>query len=367
MSEATLAAAVLVDELIRCAVREAVLAPGSRNAPLGYALLEAEEAGRLRLHVRIDERSAAFLALGLAKASGRPVVVCCTSGTAPANFHPAVLEAHFSGVPVVALTADRPPELRGAGANQTVAQDNLYRDALRYYAEVSSPAGASQTSYWRSVVDRALMAAMGVATGDPGPVQLNVPLREPLVPDPAERVTDGRAGGAAWTAPRAAEPVSPPVDLSVGRTIVVAGDGPPELGRRARRLAEAAGWPLFAEPSSGARGGPNSITSYGWLLGVPELIERLAPQRVLVVGRPTLSRGVQALLARPGVAVEVRAAGPRWADPGRVADRVAVGLPSEPAGRPSEPVGLPSEPVGLSSEPVGLPSEPVGPPSEPVG
>ena len=139
MNPSTALAHVLVDELVRGGVREAVLSPGSRSAPLAFALHDADRAGRLRLHVRIDERSAGFLALGLAKASGRPVPVVTTSGTATANLHPAVLEAAHAGVPLLVLTADRPPELRGTGANQTIDQLGLYGSAVRMFLELGTP------------------------------------------------------------------------------------------------------------------------------------------------------------------------------------------------------------------------------------
>ena len=190
---ATHAARLLVDELVRCGVRDAVLAPGSRNAPISYALAAAADQGRLRLHVRIDERSAAFLALGLAKASGRPVPVCCTSGTAAGNFLPAVLEASESGIPLVVLTADRPPELRGVGANQTIDQAGLYGGAVRSYEEVGQVPGAVVDAYVRTCVDRAIAAARRIAVARP---RARPPERA------AARATDpwpgrGAAGGAA--------------------------------------------------------------------------------------------------------------------------------------------------------------------------
>src|ERR1700729_1327549 len=131
--------AVLADELARCGLREVVVAPGSRSAPLAMAFDELDRAGRVRLHVRIDERSASFTALGLAKASGRPVAVVCTSGTAAANFHPAVIEADESAIPLLVLTADRPPELRGTGANQAIDQIKLYGGAVRWFCEAGLP------------------------------------------------------------------------------------------------------------------------------------------------------------------------------------------------------------------------------------
>src|SRR4051794_29113750 len=194
-------AALLVDELVRCGMRDVVLAPGSRSAPLAYALAAADDARRLRLHVRIDERSAAFLALGLAKGSKRPVAVCCTSGTATANFHPAVLEASETGMPLVVLTADRPPELRGVQANQTVNQTALYGAAMRAFVEVGEVPDAQRNAYVRSTVDRFVAAATGSLAGNPGPVQVNLPFREPLVPGADQpEASPGRPGGEPWTA-----------------------------------------------------------------------------------------------------------------------------------------------------------------------
>ncbi|MBO0772560.1 MAG: 2-succinyl-5-enolpyruvyl-6-hydroxy-3-cyclohexene-1-carboxylic-acid synthase, partial [Actinobacteria bacterium] len=184
MNPATAFARTLVDELIRCGLAEAVIAPGSRSAPLALALWERASQGpaRLRLHVRIDERSAAFLALGLAKASGRPAAVVCTSGTAAAHFHAAVIEADEAAVPLLVLTADRPPELRGTGANQTIDQLKLYGSAARWFCEAGVPeARPGMNGYWRSLACRAWAEAAGTAGGLPGPVHLNLPLREPLV------------------------------------------------------------------------------------------------------------------------------------------------------------------------------------------
>ncbi|MGL4178247.1 MAG: 2-succinyl-5-enolpyruvyl-6-hydroxy-3-cyclohexene-1-carboxylic-acid synthase, partial [Dermatophilaceae bacterium] len=191
MNPSTALATVLVDELVRGGVREVVLCPGSRSAPLAYAVLEAERAGRLRLHVRVDERSAGFLALGLAKGflgqdglAGPPTAVVTTSGTAVANLHPAVLEAHHAGVPLVVVSADRPHELRGTGANQTTTQPGLFGRATRFDADLPAPdCRPGQQASWRSTVCRALAAASGVTGADPGPVHLNIALREPLVPD----------------------------------------------------------------------------------------------------------------------------------------------------------------------------------------
>jgi 2-succinyl-5-enolpyruvyl-6-hydroxy-3-cyclohexene-1-carboxylate synthase len=312
---------VLVDELLRGGVTDAVLAPGSRSAPVALALAAAERAGRVRLHVRIDERTAAFLALGLAKASGRPVPVLTTSGTAAAHLHAAVLEADASGVPVLALTADRPPELRGTGANQTIAQPGLYGGAVRWAADVGVPeAGreAEQNRYWRSLVARALVVATGALSADPGPVHLNLALREPLLPD--DDIADltgswaGRPEGAPWTQARPA-PLAARTGRPGGRTLVVAGDGP------FRPVASAG--PLVAEPSSGNWGREGSVRGGALILGTAGWLAAHRPDRVVVVGRPTLSRPVSALLADPAVRVETVTSSPRWADAGRNSASVA--------------------------------------------
>jgi 2-succinyl-5-enolpyruvyl-6-hydroxy-3-cyclohexene-1-carboxylate synthase len=173
-------ARLVVAELVAQGVRDAVLCPGSRNAPLSFALHDAHASGALRLHVRIDERGAGYLALGLSAASGHPVAVATTSGTAAANLHPAVLEASHRGVPLVALTADRPAELVGTGANQTTDQLHLFGRAARWFVglDASVPTAAP------AAVRRALSWAMGTFSNDPGPVQLNLAFREPLVPVP---------------------------------------------------------------------------------------------------------------------------------------------------------------------------------------
>ncbi|WP_336028285.1 2-succinyl-5-enolpyruvyl-6-hydroxy-3-cyclohexene-1-carboxylic-acid synthase [Geodermatophilus sp. FMUSA9-8] len=339
MNPSTAFARVLVDELVRGGVRDAVVAPGSRSAPVALALAAAERAGSLRLHVRIDERTASFLALGLARASGRPVPVLTTSGTATAHLHAAVLEADVTGVPLLALTADRPPELRSTGANQTIEQPGLYGGAVRWAADVGVPeAGreAAQNRYWRSVVSRALLAATGALSGDPGPVQLDLPLRDPLLPEeepgPLTGPWAGRDDGGAWTAGRASlAPVDPLPDAP--RTLVVAGDGPSAAGRAWAEGAAAAGWPVVAEPSGGAWTG-DAVRGGALLLGAPDWLEEHRPARVVVLGRPTLSRPVSALLADPRVRVETVVSGPRWPDPGRSSTSVTRAVP--PSGPPAD-------------------------------
>ena len=278
-SSATVAHAV-VEALLRAGVRQVVLAPGSRNAPLSFALYDASAAGLLTLHTRIDERTAGFLALGLARTSHAPAAVLTTSGTAAANLHPAVLEAAHAAVPLVVVTADRPAALRGTGANQTTDQVRLFGDAVACH-DIASAGDVPST------VD--------------APVHWNVQLVDPLVPD--DRMP--------WSASEPEVTYSGSFEvrgtLALGpRTVVVAGD---DAGPKVRVLAERAGWPLLAEPTSGSRNGESVIRCYRLLLGT-SLADQV--ERVVVAGHPTLSRPVQRLLARPGVeVVSVRARG-RW-------------------------------------------------------
>jgi 2-succinyl-5-enolpyruvyl-6-hydroxy-3-cyclohexene-1-carboxylate synthase len=358
-------ATALVDELVRCGLREAVLAPGSRSAPLALALYDRAQAGELRLHVRIDERSASFLALGLAKASGRPVVVGCTSGTAAAHFHAAVIEADAAAVPLLVLTADRPPELRGTGANQTIDQLKLYGSAVRWFCEVGVPEArtvptlttstastASMAStppmagYWRSLACRARALAAGIGGGatPPGPVHLNLAFRDPLVPGngppdtPGEAGLAGRPGGQPWT--RFAAPAAGAAVLDLPwteRGVIVCGDGDYDPGPLAE-LAAAAGWPLLAEPSSNARRGPNALSAYSYLLDAPDFVATHRPDLIVSAGRPGLSRAQLAFLrgspvptphgsAVPPARHVVLAQGPgRWADPARTATDVAAAV-----------------------------------------
>lgn len=263
----------LVACLVAAGATDAVLAPGSRSAPIALAMHAADADGSLRLHVRVDEREAGFLALGLAKVARRPVAVVTTSGTAVANLHPALLEALHAGVSVVAVTADRPARLRGTGANQTTVQPGIFPGV--------------------TCVEDVDALARELAAPTLGPVQLNLEIDEPIV------------GPALPAAPRPSGPPGPPatyavdvVDLARGpRTVVLAGD---DAGPRARQVAESAGWPLLAEPTSGARTG-SALPSYRLLLAHAPLADDV--ERVVCLGHPTLSRPVTTLLAREDIDV----------------------------------------------------------------
>jgi 2-succinyl-5-enolpyruvyl-6-hydroxy-3-cyclohexene-1-carboxylate synthase len=314
----TALAAVLVDELVRCGVRDIVLAPGSRSAALAFAAHDAQD--RARLHVRVDERSAGFLAVGLARTSRRPVAVVTTSGTAVANLHPAVLEASHAGVPLLLLTADRPARLRGSNANQTTDQVGIFARAVRDQSDITAahPGGGDverrQVAAWRALAARSAAVATGALGGRPGPVHLNVQLEEPLVPDVGDgwgSALDGAPHGGPWMTP-GARPQPQPARISRDlRSVVVAGD---DAGPPARVLADAAGWPLLAEPTSGARTGDSVVRTYRLLLSDPGLAGRI--QQVVVFGHPTLSRPVARLLARDDIE-QYAVRGPSgWTDSG---------------------------------------------------
>ncbi len=322
------AARYVVDALERAGVRHVVVAPGSRSAPLVYALAEAVADGRLTAHVRIDERVAGFTALGLALGSGTPVAVLTTSGTAVGNLMPAVMEANHSGTPLVVLSADRPEELRGTGANQTTVQLDIFGEQVRFATDV--PAGIDPSS----AIATALSAAQGRLDGIPaGPAQVNLAFRDPLTPalDGSEWerllpvVEPAGIPGTTVVEPveipgsTEAEPAMPRPSAS-HRTVVVAGHG---AGPAAEYFARMLGLPLLAEPSSNARFGPNAVGPYRLLLDRFGSGTALPIERVVVFGRPTLSRPVAQLLAT--TAVERALYVPRpvaWFDSGRRAELV---------------------------------------------
>jgi 2-succinyl-5-enolpyruvyl-6-hydroxy-3-cyclohexene-1-carboxylate synthase len=329
VNPSTALARVLIDEFVRNGVTDVVLAPGSRSAPLAFAVHAADAAGRLRLHVRIDERSAAFTALGMAKATGAPAAVVTTSGTAVANLHPAVLEAHHAGVPLLVVTADRPDELRGVGANQTIDQVGIFGGAVRLFHAFAAPVSRpGQVAYWRSTAARACIVAAGTLSGAPGPVHLDVAFRDPLVPEDEEargEPLDGRAGGRPWAEVNdhvvAGSVPCAPHDLAAEPgTVVVVGAARRPAAAAAWRLAEARGWPVLAEPWW--RGGGPAVACAPLVVAAEGWLEANLPDRVLVVGRPTLSRSVARLVGGSWAPVEVVASGTSWSDPGHAARRV---------------------------------------------
>ncbi|MET3949229.1 2-succinyl-5-enolpyruvyl-6-hydroxy-3-cyclohexene-1-carboxylic-acid synthase [Arthrobacter sp. UYEF36] len=306
------AARIAVAALLLEGVRYVVVAPGSRSAPMAYALAEADAAGRVELLVRIDERDAGFTALGLALATGAPAAVLTTSGTAVGNLLPAVMEANHAAVPLVVISADRPGELRGTGANQTTVQLDLFGEHVRFAADV--PAGSDP----RRAVETALSAATGAFEDTPpGPVQLNLAFRDPLVPAPGDRLPP-ESGRRVYRAPRGPLALDfPPASagLPERRTVVLAGH---DAGPVAEAFARAHGLPLLAEPSSNARFGPNAVGPYRIVLDAfgPESAQPI--ERVVLFGRPTLSRPVSALLARADVPSALYQPVPvAWYEPGR--------------------------------------------------
>ena len=301
-SPAQVFAAHLLATLAKAGVRNFFLAPGARSQALAIAAGQLASAGKIDLHVRLDERSLGFTALGSALASGEPSVIITTSGTAVANLHPAVLEASHSGVPLILLTADRPHELRGVGANQTANQVGIFADAVRECFDVVAPNGHD-----REFAEAAQLAADAIAISlgydgeQPGPVQLNLAFREPLsalAPNAAELKPTLQLPEIVESLPEFA------VLTAEVPTVVIAGAG---SGDDAVELAEAFGWPLFAEPSSGARSGANAILGYRNLLDTDgpwaELAGRIG--RAIVFGKPTLGRAAIKLLFNENVEVVV--------------------------------------------------------------
>jgi 2-succinyl-5-enolpyruvyl-6-hydroxy-3-cyclohexene-1-carboxylate synthase len=326
-------ALTLVDELARSGVTDACLAPGSRSAPVALAL--AEHPG-IAVHVHLDERSAAFFALGAAKRSGRPAVVLCTSGTAAANLHPAVLEADHARTPLLVLTADRPPELRGTGANQATDQLKLYGQAVRWFCEVGVPGDDPAAGrYWRSLASRAWAEASGPPAG---PVHLNLAFADPLVPTgpPAPAAggwprlggapAPGRPGGAPWTAAPPGVRAAAPGDVAAlaeavranPRGVLVAGWGSDLDPGAVDAFAAASGWPVLADPLSGSRRGPAAVSTYDGLVRAPRFAAAHRPTLAVRVGAAPTSKALTGWLDESiGQVVVDPSAG--WLDPGRTA------------------------------------------------
>lgn len=314
------AAAALVDELVRAGVRDVCVSPGSRSTPLALA---AANAAKLRLFVHLDERAAGFFALGLAKASRKPVALICTSGTAAANYLPAIVEASLARVPLVVLTADRPPELRDCGAPQTIDQLRLYGSFARLFIELPLPEPtAGSLRQIRATAARAVAAS---TASPPGPVQLNVPFREPLEPVCVESdiaalreiagdiALVGRED-APWLDVVHATPSAPDARLVDALADVIAATpdgvihcGPqehdPALSGALARLADAAGWAFLADAASQARSGTRPgratpITTHDAWLRDPVVASALRPELVLAFGGSPISRATQEWLAR---------------------------------------------------------------------
>jgi 2-succinyl-5-enolpyruvyl-6-hydroxy-3-cyclohexene-1-carboxylate synthase len=278
MSEATSLARVIVRQIIEAGITDAVLAPGSRNAPLSIAFYQAEQAGLINLHVKIDERGAAFFALGLTKATGRPVPVICTSGTAVANFHPAVLEASHSNAPLLLLTADRPARLRRTGANQTTEQARIFGKAVRYFADVSG------SVYPMELPFNSLQS---------GPVHLNIQFEEPLIGDSDTSWLDNLK----VAAPQVFDRKSPGTfHTKSTRGLLVIGHDRAGLSQESvQKFASELGWPVIAEDPLSFE----SATAHASIfLTSTKIRSEVKPDTVVIIGRTTLSRSVNALIAQ---------------------------------------------------------------------
>jgi 2-succinyl-5-enolpyruvyl-6-hydroxy-3-cyclohexene-1-carboxylate synthase len=332
---------VLVDEWARAGVTDAVVAPGARSTPLVLAL---DRDDRIRTHVVLDERSAAYTALGLGLASGRPAAVVTTSGTASVEIHPAVVEAHHAGVPLIAATTDRPPELHQVGAPQTVEQEGLFAGVVRF-ATSPGVADLGAAPSWRSLASRCVAEAFAGPLG-PGPVHINLAFREPFIGEPID-LPVGRPGGRPWHAAARREPAAAPDHIvqllrshAGGRGLIVAGAGttpdPGSLLGAARRL----GWPVFADPRSGCRI-PDSpvVAAADALLRIPAVAAR-HPSLVFHLGAPWASKVLgQWLVSLTGATHVLADPWGRWADPDRLASHLTAADPGallqEAAGAPA--------------------------------
>ena len=348
VNASTALARVIVDELVRNGVTDVVLAPGSRSAPLAIELAKSEARHDIRLHVRVDERSAGFLALGLAKATDRPTPVVTTSGTAIANLLPAVTEASYAGVPLVVISADRPHELRATGSSQTIDQAAIFGSFTRMTIDMPAPVNRpGQVAYWRSTIARAASVAAAPTRG--GPVHVNVAFMNPLVPDseiPPDQEwcesLQGRGDGEPWTTYFVSElTLQEPIDVVLAqlgindvpeRGFVIVGDvGDLDDADAAIALAEACGWPIHSEPSGNARRGAPALAHAALLLTDATFAAAHVPDVVVTVGRVGLSRPLLDLVRRTPTHIAVDARGvsarPEYADPMRTA--IAL-LPSVP-------------------------------------
>ena len=306
VSTSTRLARVIVRQILEAGITDAVISPGSRNAPLTLALFAASEKGLIKLHVRIDERTAAFFALGVAKASKRPVPIVCTSGTAVANYHPAVLEASHSNTPLFVITADRPAELRKTGANQTTEQARIFGKSVRYFADVSGavyplemPLNALQT----------------------GPVHINVQFDEPLIGDEDSSWLDGIV----VTPPRIFDRKKAGVfnSKSTRGVLIIGQDRAGFDAADVEKFSKDLGWPVIAEDPLTFASAQSHASIF---LTSTTIAKDLTPDTVVVIGRTTLSRSVNSLIssARKKIVVDPRMA---TVDSDRSADQRFLELP----------------------------------------
>ena len=306
VNNSTSLARVIVRQIIESGITDVVISPGSRNAPLSLAFYAAAERGLITIHVRIDERTAAFFALGIIKATGRPVPVVCTSGTAVANYHPAVLEAHHTNAPLLVLTADRPAMLRKTGANQTTEQARIFGKAVRYFADIDGPVFPME---------------LPLDSLRKGPVHLNLQFDEPLLPDDsADWVSE------IVVAPKNFVDRSKPGTLRLvgARGVVVIGHDRAGLSvEEITKFTKVLGWPVIAEDPLSF---PDAIAHASIFLTSQEIRSTLIPQSVLVIGRTTLSRSINSFIKSSPIQYVVD---PRTAtvDTDRQADRIFTSLP----------------------------------------
>jgi 2-succinyl-5-enolpyruvyl-6-hydroxy-3-cyclohexene-1-carboxylate synthase len=313
--------ATLVDEWARHGLEHAVVAPGSRSAPLALALAAD---GRLRVHVHHDERAAGFLALGIGLATGVPAIVLTTSGTAAVELHPAVVEASMAGVPMLVCTADRPAELQEVGAAQTIDQTHLFGRAVRWFAEPGTPDDAVRDS-WRSLASRAVAEAIGAR---PGPVHLNLAFREPLVGEPGE-LPAGRSGARPWHLAFHRLPGQDELSAAMEtptRGVIVAGAGITSPAAVAE-LSACLGWPVLADPRSGCRvPGPGTVSAFDALLRHRAFADAHRPVTALYLGSPPASKALSQWVEQAGPR-QVRV-GLNWVDPDHAAEVVVRADPS---------------------------------------
>ena len=290
INPSTLLARVIVRQIVEAGITDVVISPGSRNAPLSIAFHQASVKGLIKLHVRIDERTAAFFALGIAKASGRPVPIVCTSGTAVANYHPAVLEASHTNLPLLVLTADRPASLRKTGANQTTEQARIFGKAVRYFADVSG------SVYPMELPLNSLQS---------GPVHLNIQFEEPLIGDKSDHWLNDLT----ITAPKIFDRKTPGTfyTKSIRGVLVIGHDRGGLSVDAVRDFADALGWPVIAEDPLTFE---NSISHASIFLTSRAIADDLAPDTVVVIGRTTLSRSINAFtkMARKEIVIDPRMA-----------------------------------------------------------